>query len=424
MRTLSRKRLALSSLPEEAPMSARTTFTVLILAGACAGCAREEGRPSAPEDGRPRPRATDLKPLPSGPRVRLNEAGATSVDVVDLPAADLEALGGFKQAPEEWAKRFAVYVDRPGAKERDTQPSLLGSYHVEAGVLRFKPRFPLVKGVRYRVVFRPGRGEPLEVVLSLPKPAPKEPTRVTHVYPSRDALPENQLKFYLHFSAPMSRGEAYRRVRLLDERDKEVDLPFLELDQELWDGANRRFTLFFDPGRIKRGLKPREEAGPSLEEGKRYTLVIDRAWADAAGEPLKESYRKAFRVLAPDDTPPDPKTWKLQAPAAGSRAPLVVTFPESLDHGLLQHSLWVIDAAGRKVPGTVSVTAEETRWALAPDKAWPAGKYQLVADTRLEDLAGNSVGRPFEVDVFRQVQREIKSETVKLPFEVKARPPQ
>jgi hypothetical protein len=412
-------------------MSARTTFAaVLVLAGACAGCVREEGRPPAKppvaEGGRPRPRATDLKPLPSGPRVRLNGEGATSVDVVDLAAADLEALGRLKQAPDQWEKLFAVYVDRPGAKDRAGQPALLGSYHVEAGVLRFKPRFPLAKGTRYRIVFRPERlpgraadkGEPVEVVLSLPRPA-KAAARLTHVYPSRDALPENQLKFYLHFSAPMSRGEAYRRVHLLDERGKEVERPFLELDQELWDHDGRRFTLFFHPGRIKRGLRPREEDGPTLEEGKRYTLVIDREWADADGDPLKETFRKSFRALAPDDTPPDQKTWKLQAPTAGGRAPLVVTFPEPLDHGLLQHSLWVTDAAGRKVPGTVKVTAEETRWELTPEKAWPAGMYELVADTRLEDLAGNGIGRPFEVDVFRPVQREIKAETVRLPFEVR-----
>lgn len=402
-------------------------FAALVLAGACAGCAREESRPPASppvaEDGKPRPRATDRTPLPSGPRVRLNAAGGTSVDVVDLAAADLEALGRLKQTPEEWAKRFAVYVDRPPAKARDDQPALLGSYHVEAGVLRFKPRFPLAKGTRYRVVFHPSdKGEPLVVVLSLPKPA-KEPTRLTHIYPSRDALPENQLKFYLHFSAPMGRGEAYQRVHLLDERGKEVERPFLELDQELWDRAGKRFTLFFHPGRIKRGLRPREEDGPTLEEGKRYTLVIDRAWGDADGDPLKETYRKSFRALAPDDTPPGPKNWKLQAPAVGSRAPLVVTFPEPLDHGLLQHSLWVTDAAGHKVPGQVSVGAEETRWELTPQRAWAAGKHHLVADTQLEDLAGNSVARPFEVDVFRPVQREIRSETVRLPFEVKARPP-
>src|SRR5207302_1594426 len=112
-----------------------------------------------------------------------------------------------------------------------------------------------------------------EAVVGLPKPQ-TPPTKLVQVYPTADVLPENQLKFYLHFSAPMSRGEAYRRVHLIGEDGKEVETPFLELEEELWDGEGTRFTLFFHPGRVKRGLKPREEVGPTLEEGKRYTLVV------------------------------------------------------------------------------------------------------------------------------------------------------
>jgi hypothetical protein len=356
-------------------------------------------------------------------QIRLSGKDSPTVDVTGLGARELASLSGFKA--EQWPALFAVYVERAGGKDRAQSP-LLGSYRVEAGAVRFEPRFPLAPGVRYRAVFNPSRlpsregaaDKPVEGVLSLPRPK-SDPTVVTHVYPSTDRLPENQLKFYIHFSAPMSRGEAYQHVRLLDAGGKAVDLPFLELDQELWDGAARRFTLFFDPGRIKRGLKPREEVGPVLEEGKRYTLVIDRAWSDAQGNPLRETYRKAFRVGAPDDTPPDPKTWKLRPPAGGTRDPLVVTFPKPMDHALQQHMVWVADAKGRRVPGAVGVTHEETRWQFTPKEPWPAGAYHLVADTQLEDLAGNTIGRPFEVDVFRPVQREVKAETVKVPFAVR-----
>ena len=31
------------------------------------------------------------------------------------------------------------------------------------------------------------------------------PTSVTHVFPSSDVLPENQLRIYIHFSGPMGR---------------------------------------------------------------------------------------------------------------------------------------------------------------------------------------------------------------------------
>jgi hypothetical protein len=212
-------------------------------------------------------------------------------------------------------------------------------------------------------------------------------------------------------------------VRLLDPADpagEAVDLPFLELDQELWDATGKRLTLFLDPGRIKRGLKPREEVGPILVEGKRYTLVIDRAWKDAGGNPLKETFRKTFLVLAPDDATPDPKTWKLQAPAAASRAPLVVRFPESLDHALLHRMLWIEDDRGRRVDGSLTVSDNETRFCFTPRQPWVAGTYHLVANKRLEDLAGNSIGRPFEVDAVRPIQRKIETETVRVPFAVRA----
>jgi hypothetical protein len=73
-------------------------------------------------------------------------------------------------------------------------------------------------------------------------------------------------------------------------------LPFLEIDEELWDDSMTRLTLFIEPGRIKRGVKPLEDIGPALEEGKSYTLVIDAAWQDGHGRSLKESFRKQFRL--------------------------------------------------------------------------------------------------------------------------------
>ncbi|HMF12650.1 MAG TPA: hypothetical protein VKE94_10105, partial [Gemmataceae bacterium] len=58
-----------------------------------------------------------------------------------------------------------------------------------------------------------------------------------------------------------------------------------------------------------------------------------------------------------------------------------------------------------------------------PDKSWPAGVCFLLADKALEDLAGNNIGRPFEVDVFRTVQRELKQETLRVPFRTRQSQP-
>src|SRR6185436_14165442 len=274
-------------------------------------------------------------------------------------------------------------------------------------------------GVEYVVRFRSAAGETSEKRFLLPKPPPSPPTRIVAVFPSRDVLPENLLKFYLHFSAPMARREAYLRVRLLDGSGKPVELPFLEIGEELWDRPATRLTLLFDPGRIKRGLKPREDSGPALEEGKSYTLVVDAAWPDAEGRPLQQGFRKAFKVVAPDEKQPDPKAWTVTAPGAGTRDPLTVVFHEPLDEAMLHRSLTVTDAAGSPVAGRIEIDREETRWRFHPAAAWRAGSCALVVDAVLEDLAGNSIERPFEVDVVRPVERAAGSRTVRVPFTVK-----
>jgi hypothetical protein len=344
-----------------------------------------------------------------------------AVRVLGIDADNLGRLRRARWGADEWAKLFAVSVDRTGAGNTP----ILGKYRVEGGAVVFEPEFPFARGTAYRATFRPERlptpsaAEARGLRFTVPAPAKERPTEVVQVYPSADRLPENQLRFYLHFSAPMSRGDVYRHITLVEEGGKEVPFPFLELEQELWNPDGTRFTLFFDPGRIKRGLKPREEVGPSLVEGKKYTLVVDRAWADADGAPLKDTYRKRFSVGAPDDTCPDPKTWKLEAPAAGTTNPLTVRFPEPLDHAIARGMLWVTDATGKKVEGRVEVSAGETCWRFAPTADWGRGRYHLVADTALEDRAGNTIAQPFEVDVFRPIRGTLKGETVSLPFEVK-----
>ena len=71
------------------------------------------------------------------------------------------------------------------------------------------------------------------------------------------------------------------------------------------------------------------------------TLVVSREWADEHGLPLKDEFRRTFRVTGPDTNPLDTASWRIEPPAAGTRGPVVVTFPEPLDHGLLMRALGV-----------------------------------------------------------------------------------
>ncbi len=316
---------------------------------------------------------------------------------------------------DQWHTLFAVYVDS-GSLD-DALPPILGSYRIEGDALVFQPRFPLQPGLRYRAVFT-SASEPITFRFDIPESEAIVSTTVEHVYPSTNRLPENQLKFYLHFSAPMSRGEAYSRIHLLDKGGDPIDFPFLELNEELWDREGKRLTLLFDPGRIKRGLVPYEEVGPSIKEGETYALVIDRDWRDARGKSLKEDFKKVFSVVAADRETPDPESWLLTAPQAGSVQPFSVEFPEPLDHGLLMRLLEVVDIQGNFVEGSIQVDRNETRWGFTPQQPWRAGDYSLSVDTTLEDLAGNRINRPFEVDVFERVEERITTTTVSLPFQV------
>lgn len=349
-----------------------------------------------------------------GPALSLAESPVIEYDAkskcVAVRGIATETLRNWRaEPPADWTKLFAVYV---GA----SKTPILGRYSVDDGQLIFKPRFPFERGLKYRVEFQLAPGGSVVQEIQLPKAVAT--ATITQVYPSGDRLPENQLKFYLHFSAPMRRGEAYQRVHLLDEKGNEVEAPFLELGEELWDPAGKRFTLFLHPGRIKRGLQPREELGPPLLAGKKYTLVIDGGWLDAEGSPLKSGFRKSFSVGKPDDVQPDPKNWKLSSPAAGKTTALVVGFPEPLDQALLQRLLSVVDATGQAVPGRIETARNESEWRFLPAKPWQPGPYRLKIGTELEDLAGNSIARPFEVDQFKKIDERVERKQVELKFTV------
>jgi hypothetical protein len=310
-----------------------------------------------------------------------------------------------------WPSIFIVYA---GAGD---VPPLLGGYSVEAGTLTFRPQYPLAPGVKYRVLFHAPGTAPVERIFDGPAKDTRRLARVERVYPSANVLPSNLLRFYIYFSAPMSQGEAGRRMRLLDENGKALDGVFLP-GEELWDPGFQRLTMTLDPGRIKRGLTSNQAMGPPIVEGKRYTLAIDQAWPDARDVAMVEGFRKAFRGGPGERSKPDPKQWRLTPPRAGSPGVLTVDFPTPMNYVLLQRMLRVSKGDGN-ITGQVAVERQETRWTFTPREAWSVGDYRLVVDTALEDLAGNSIALAFDIDVFEQVSRHIVSSTVVLPFSVR-----
>jgi hypothetical protein len=378
--------------------------------------------------------ATALSPEAGSPRklsVRWipdqSDTNKVVVEVSGLSSVALEELRRTNRKTAQWQSLLAVYAGQGDWVAEVGLPPMFGAYRVQSGAFRFEPQFPLEPGVKYRAIFHPNQipggrdseGGLITADFQAPSRASDSTTVVSQVYPSAAVLPENLLKFYVHFSAPMSRGHIYDHIQLRNDAGQLIELPFLEIDEELWNPTMTRLTLFIDPGRIKRGVRPLEEVGPALEEGKRFTLFIDREWRDGAGNPLKETFQKTFKVGPPDRDPPDPARWKIQTPKSKTREPLTVVFREPLDHALALRVIQVADETGALVAGTTALEDQECRWTFVPTRFWRPGRYKLTVQMTIEDLAGNNVGKPFEVDLFEPVQRRVSNATVRLPFEVR-----
>ena len=204
----------------------------------------------------------------------------------------------------------------------------------------------------------------------------REDSIAVQIYPTADRLPANLLRLYVVFDRPMSAGESREHLKLLDDTNRPVVGAFLELEEELWDATGKRLTVLFDPGRIKRGLRANLQSGPPLVEGRRYTLVVDAGWRDGAGRALGAAWSKAFEVVAPDRASPVVKDWIVEAPAAGTRQPLVLRFPEILDRALLASTITVVDSSGTQIRGVIDAGGEERAWNLRPDREWRDGEYR------------------------------------------------
>jgi hypothetical protein len=88
-----------------------------------------------------------------------------------------------------------------------------------------------------------------------------------------------------------------------------------------------------------------------------------------------------------------------------------------MDHALALRMLTVYS-----VVGIARLEAHERVWLFTPAQPWPAGKFRLRVQTTIEDLAGNNLGNPFEVDLFEGVQKGITAEVAERAFEVANKP--
>ena len=275
---------------------------------------------------------------------------------------------------------------------------IIGSWERVDNSLYFCPLIPFSRKLTYQA-----RYPSLSPFNFQPEPEKDyTKTTLTHVFPSLDTLPENTLKMYLHFSAPMSDVNAYQYIVLKDEKGEKIEVPFLELTPLLWNYDRTRLTIWFDPGRVKRELLRNQKLGAPLEEGKSYTLQISKNWKDANGYLLADNFTKKLRITKADRIAPDTEHWSTTLPKSNSKSPLIIHFGEPMDHALLQKSLTVLDENGDKIEGKSLLRHHDMEWLFTPTLPWKLAKYRVQINSKLEDLAGNNFNRLFDTNLENQ----------------------
>ena len=364
-----------------------------------AGC----GQPAAPL-------TASIEPPTSSAKARVIVTGFSSTELSSLSALP----------PEQWRAIIRVSVDRPG----EGNPPIEGQYRITSSGVDFLPVFPFDAGRAYAVELNPAklptprRVDATRVVVSLPADARTPSTTVTRMLPTSTVLPENLLRIYLEFSAPMSRAHGRDFLSLVDERGDVVKDAFLALDVDFWSPDGRRYTVFLDPGRVKRGILPNDQFGRALKPGHRFALLVDPKWRDEHGLPLAAPFRQEFTVGPADMNPIRPGDWSVQSPKSGSRDPLTVTFPKPLDHGLLYRAIGV-ERGGTKIEGEIAIGPNEKEWRFTPATAWTAGDYDLLVLSILEDPMGNKIGRAFDIDSFKEIDKSSAPDRTTIPFVIR-----
>jgi hypothetical protein len=332
---------------------------------------------------------------PSEVQFRNLDQGKLEV-VAPVSAAQQKAMARGKLTADQgeaWLRLCLLdpETNKPG-------PAMLGSYQRDNADLVFRPRFGVEPGRTYRAFFGPIHGPTATKDYRAPLRNGGTPAAVVKIYPTADVLPANHLKFYVYFSQPMRGGkDIFSQIEILD-RDGNA-IPDAWLADELWDETGQVLIIYIHPGRIKWGLVLRDVLGPVLRPDHEYSFVVRGDMVDANGHKLGKDVAKKFRTSAEDRQRVNLGAWQVQPPKAGTLQPLSVSFRKSLDHKSLERFLAIRDGQGSSVAGRIATGKDEISWSFTPAQPWKNEDYHLLVNGRLEDVAGNTPLRPFDLDL-------------------------
>jgi Big-like domain-containing protein len=331
------------------------------------------------------------RPDSAGPKIQIKPlSDPRQVKVIAIvPGEILSKIPAGKLAQDQgeaWLRFSLLNEGKEG-------PPILGTYERSGKQLVFMPRHPLTYKESYRARFGKAVAD-----YRVPARAPTPPAVVQQVYPTSPVLPANHLKFIITFSKPMRGGdEIFDQIEILDAQGNAVHDPWLR--DEIWDEKGQRLILYIHPGRIKWGVLLRMLFGPVLRPDREYTLVIRAAMRDADGQPLGKDHCLKFCTSAEDRERIAVADWTVKPIRAGSKQALVLEFNKVMDINSLKRLITITDEKGRPVAGTIEVGKHEHSWSFQPSGEWRPEQYTITVDRQLEDVAGNTPMRPFDVDL-------------------------
>lgn len=298
------------------------------------------------------------------------------------------ALTLSEKLTDEPSNMLQVFV---GTEEQccDTKTPMAGRYTHKNNVLSFTPAFGFSAGQHYVARVRSEEKEEL-IPFRIHSDIPMPPAKITKLYPSGETLPENTLRFYIHFSKPMKPHVALNYIKLRDTSGNVDDAAFMQFKQELWNEDRTRLTVLMDPGRIKRNVATNRALGPALIAGQRYEFVVEPGWPTADGTSVLPEFSKSFLVSEPLREMPSVDLWEVITPQLGTRDPLRIEFDRPYDHQLLRKEILVGQESDRKIEGDVEIGEDESSWYFTPKTAWADEQVWLVVNSILEDVAGNN----------------------------------
>ena len=296
------------------------------------------------------------------------------------------------------ADRRAVFLDLPIAPDRaelriaGTNRGMALSIDRDAGGrVLLQSQWPLMPGAEYELLLDNG-GE-VQTLSVLAHRSAVPPARVSRVSPGLAVLPENLLRLHIHFDSPMARGQAAKFIQLLDTTGRPAPDAFLNLGIELWSPDQRRLTILFDPGRLKRGVGPNMALGPPMMRGERYVIEVLGGMKDARNRALGDVFRHAFTVGPAERRVIDPTDWAMTLKGDVLR----IDPGRALDEQSALSEIQLYSGDGEMHPTKPELSGRILSWRVGNRPLDP--DLRIVVGPLLEDAAGNTTCASFDTSI-------------------------